>query len=73
MTLTIITMCIVVIGSGIITALGEFYNWDEIVTILLCILWPVFILVSPLIAIGFASYKVTTLILEKLKNKGIWK
>lgn len=73
MTLTIITMCIVVIGSGIITALGEFYNWDEIVTILLCILWPVFILVSPLIVIGFISYKVTTLILEKLKNEGIWK
>lgn len=66
-------MCIVVIGSGIVMALGEYYNWDEIVTILLCILWPMLLLASPLIVIGFISYKVTTLILEKLKNEGIWK
>jgi hypothetical protein len=66
-------MCTIVIGSGIILALGEFYNWDECDILLLCIIWPMLLLASPLIAIGFASYKITTLILEKLKNEGIWK
>lgn len=61
-------MCIVVIGSGTIFALSEFYNWDELVTVLLGILWPVLLLVSPLIAIGFISYKVTTLILKKYRK-----
>lgn len=64
----IITMCIIVIGSGIIIALGEFYNWDEVVTILLCMLWPMFLLASPLIVIGFISYKITTYMLEKYRK-----
>lgn len=61
-------MCIVVIGSGIILALGEFYNWDELFTSLICMFWPMFLLASPLIAIGFISYKVAISMLKKYRK-----
>lgn len=56
-------LCIYVIGIGIIAA---FYNGNNEETIIpLALFWPVILLVSPVIMVGYIAYVITKRIKER--------